>query len=289
MKYTPQRRFATKMLAAFAVFGAILGCASVPTPQPTDAASALTSPIVAKIPFTIDYDGWITIDVMVNGQGPYPFVLDTGATVTSVFDTLAQELVFPPQNKPPVRVLGLINEASYTPVTLGTLYVGAVDFTPEISVVLPGWPAPRRTPAGILGLDFLTQYDALIDIAKSELVLFAPVHSLTRPLGWQKAMLDKLYFEGETKPLFGTRLSIGQRRTECVIDIGASGTVLNKAGAKRVLSNVGSSGKDRRERLGDVFGEEVEVALLAVDRLRIGRRAFSDKTVAVLTRQFLRR
>lgn len=37
------------------------------------------------------------VNVMINGKGPYPFILDTGASITAVDPDLIKELALPPR------------------------------------------------------------------------------------------------------------------------------------------------------------------------------------------------
>jgi hypothetical protein len=43
----------------------------------------------------IDFGGRPMVEVTINGKGPYPFILDTGADLTGIDDSLAQELALP--------------------------------------------------------------------------------------------------------------------------------------------------------------------------------------------------
>ena len=61
---------------------ALPGCAGV---LDLDGALAVT-------PYRIGENGRIVIDVRVNGEGPFDFALDTGASISAVFDRLNDKL-----------------------------------------------------------------------------------------------------------------------------------------------------------------------------------------------------
>ena len=52
---------------------------------------ALCSSVRATVPFAPAGDGHDTIPAFVNGKGPYPFILDTGADGTALYQHFAKE------------------------------------------------------------------------------------------------------------------------------------------------------------------------------------------------------
>jgi hypothetical protein len=64
-------------------------------------------PAGATVPM-LEVGGRPMVDVRINGKGPYPFILDTGATFTAIDGDLAKELALPPgrdvESEPTVRV-----------------------------------------------------------------------------------------------------------------------------------------------------------------------------------------
>jgi len=89
---------------------------------------------LATIPYRIDYDGLITMGVMVNGKGPYDFIIDTGSTLTLAFSRLAREQGFAPTNGPPKRILGITDARSVPTFVLGEIDVGGVALADHIGI-----------------------------------------------------------------------------------------------------------------------------------------------------------
>jgi hypothetical protein len=61
---------------------------------PAAAAPASPAPDGVTVPM-LDIGGRPMVDVTINGKGPYPFILDTGADFTGIDETLAAELNLP--------------------------------------------------------------------------------------------------------------------------------------------------------------------------------------------------
>ena len=136
-------------------------------------ADASQTPITS-FPYEIGYDGWITVKVRVNGKGPYDFIIDTGATLTLAFENLRAEQSFTPSPLPPRRILGLSSAVTAPVTTLGDIEIGGETLMNHDGVVLADWAPPRKTPHGVLGLDFLTRYLVVIDKASQRIELYAP-------------------------------------------------------------------------------------------------------------------
>jgi predicted aspartyl protease len=87
IKMRALRNFLTSMLVATS-----LGCA-IPTTNVGTPAEA--SPGTVQFKMMGPNDAAIIVQVKINGQGPYDFVLDTGATFTCLDNELAAQLKLP--------------------------------------------------------------------------------------------------------------------------------------------------------------------------------------------------
>ena len=139
-------------------------------PQPGEVAFELAGPGGAAL----------TIPVRINDAGPFPFVLDTGATLTCVDETLVKELALPDaagavafgggiRSVGPMRLVRL-DSVSVGDATVRDLRGCAVDL------------APMRKAGveirGLLGLNFLRAYRLVVDFPRSTVRL-----ELTPPAG----------------------------------------------------------------------------------------------------------
>jgi hypothetical protein len=90
----------------------------------------------------------LTVGVRLNGQGPYAFVIDTGANRSVVAQEVALECRLPRDGSAPVH--GIVSMQSAPLVKVGRLTVGDVISS---SLSLPVLPQQEVGAQGILGLD----------------------------------------------------------------------------------------------------------------------------------------
>ncbi|MBI1365074.1 MAG: hypothetical protein GC153_03860 [Alphaproteobacteria bacterium] len=244
-------------------------------PQPT--------PIVS-VPYRLDYTGWFTIPVAVNGQGPYDFIIDTGATKTLVFQNLAGQQTFPPSDGPPQFVLGLGSTGTYPTFIIGEVAVGPAKLPALNSVILPDWEG-GASPAGVLGLDFLSQYIVVFE-ADSKRVIFYPVGSSPKEIRhWGVVRLKKNDFGLGAGDLYTLDAKLDYRKVPFLVDLGASGTIINRAAYGSVTSGrftitTGPSG--RSARITDAMKKTKDADLVRIDRFELARKViFYHRILAV--------
>ena len=127
---------------------------------------------VASVPFRLVNRYQMIVAVSVNHSGPYNFLLDTGTQVTMVDPSLAAELHLNTQGSAEVAGVGFLASASFAQLDLleaGTHVVAnqkalVFDFQNSHSV-------DRHIFRGVLGEDFLGEFDMLIDNAHNLLCL----------------------------------------------------------------------------------------------------------------------
>jgi predicted aspartyl protease len=121
----------------------------------------------------------LLVPVRVNGAGPFPFVLDTGATLTCVDEALMEELSLPEQTGS-FAVGGTIGGMGRMRlVGLDSIEVGTARATDLQACVLD--LAPMRKAGlefrGLLGLNFLRGYRVTLDFSTEMLRLDPPADS----------------------------------------------------------------------------------------------------------------
>lgn len=108
----------------------------------------------------------IVVDVRVNGLGPYPFVLDTGATSSSLDPDLSNSLHLPTSRT--VRLASLTDTVDARRVSVQDLALGPLDSGPLSVLVQPLTELKAVAPnvRGVLGEDVLLRTNYLIDNRK---------------------------------------------------------------------------------------------------------------------------
>jgi hypothetical protein len=107
----------------------------------------------------------IALAVSINHSGPYDFLLDTGTQITVVGPSLAAELHLDTFGAAEIRSVGFHGPASFTQLDL--LEAGLHAVVNQRALVYPLLNVRAIDPRirGILGEDFLQQFDMLIDYA----------------------------------------------------------------------------------------------------------------------------
>ncbi|WP_299488875.1 retropepsin-like aspartic protease [Acaryochloris sp. IP29b_bin.137] len=101
--------------------------------------------------------GWLTVQVMINGQGPFTFALDTGATQTIVSPKLADQLALSRSAKP-VQLQGLLGMEAAQPTQLNSIQIGQHQTTELNALILASPLIERMQVDGLIGQNFLNQY-----------------------------------------------------------------------------------------------------------------------------------
>ncbi len=231
---------------------------------------------VTTVPYRVDYNGWLTVEVTVNGIGPYDFIIDTGATQSIAFQNLADQQNFMLTGGPPQTVLGMAAQGAFPPYLVGEITLGESGIGGLITVILPDWSVEQK-PAGILGLDFLRKYICVFDAETGELRLYDhadPPKEDTK--NWKYAALKADNFGLETNYLYTLEAKVNSRRVTFLLDLGASGTVINRSAVGSIMRtgyrvSIRPSGAEARNRITDALQKSEAATAMIVNRFQVGR------------------
>jgi len=120
-----------------------------------DAARAAGGPVEARFTLT---NQRVLVDARLNGKGPYSFVMDTGAVVSGVRRSLADEIGLRPAGQR--RLAG-----QFFPMYLADEMVLG-DALRQEKVALFGLDSPRLGGEGLLAAGLLTSFDSLIEFER---------------------------------------------------------------------------------------------------------------------------
>src|SRR5438874_1193933 len=120
---------------------------------------------VASVPFRLVNRHQIIVAVSINHSGPYDFLLDTGTQVTMLDPALAADLHLSTRGEAEVASAGSSASASFA--NLDSIQAGSHAVTNQKVLVydLENLQAAGLKIQGVLGEDFLEQFDMLIDNA----------------------------------------------------------------------------------------------------------------------------
>jgi hypothetical protein len=195
---------------------------------PATAAPATTE-VTARIKIVDDY--LIVVPVTINGSGPYDFVLDTGSNNTILDQKLADELTLPRGGE--TTILGVKGARSLVAVSANSLSVAGATVEGKglflfTTAKLQGLPARVR---GVLGEDFLQNFEVLIDYRHQTIQLESGLDSLVQALSGEHLPVQ-LSGMRQGKPTFGRLivaghiLELGDRPISLLLDSGVNNLTL---------------------------------------------------------------
>lgn len=125
--------------------------------------------LVSSIPFQ-RRGGSVLVPGRINGESVGSFILDTGATFTSINTSVAQQLGIRPQGASMVRLVTASGTVLAPVVILDRVDVGgaAARLVPAVVLDLPGM---SQGMAGLLGMSFLDRFKVNIDLSSGILLL----------------------------------------------------------------------------------------------------------------------
>lgn len=108
----------------------------------------------------------LAVQVAIERFGRFEFVVDTGASRTTISDTLARRLNLPPG--PRVLVNGVNSAEPADTVRAAFVEIAGVELR---NVDMPVFPRSRLAADGLLGLDALTQFRLVFDLVRRRLLM----------------------------------------------------------------------------------------------------------------------
>jgi predicted aspartyl protease len=190
---------------------------------------------LAIAPYHIEGSGRIVVEAHVNGQGPYDFALDTGSSISAVFDELRDELALEPVPGIKVIVHGAIASGQFPLVDIDRLAVGREIWADPRIVSLPGETAAGATIDGLLGVDFLRRYAVGFSTRDRVVRLFPPDLVAGRTYkGWASVPLEAEAIGESGAALYFIDIEIDGRKIPALFDLGAGFNMINWPGARRL-------------------------------------------------------
>lgn len=137
---------------------------------PMRAADSRQARPAADVHFLSSLPGGVVIPVFIGGEGPYRFLLDTGSSHTVISQTLATTIGAPPVAKAPLATS--VGSIVALVVRLPPVAVGSARVESLLATALPVNAAAALEDgiSGVIGQDFLSQFDYTLDYRASRLL-----------------------------------------------------------------------------------------------------------------------
>src|SRR5882672_12520190 len=167
-------------------------------------------------PTTRDHIGRVVVPVMINGRGPFRFIVDTGANHSTISPGLARSLGLQPAELSSIILDGITGTAQVSFVTINRLQAG--DLTIESTALPVVWAPVMAGADGILGAAAITEKSLLIDFQRNRVTISRGVEAAMR------ANSMKVHAVRLAGGLMTLETRIGKIQVRAVIDTGAERT-----------------------------------------------------------------
>lgn len=196
--------------------------AGLPSPPGAPAGAALPpQDLLFACPSTLDHLGRVVASVMVDGKGPFRFVVDTGANHSTISPQLVALLGLTPSSEQSIRITGITGSEQVASVPIDMLRAGDLAIAGTRFPVI--WSSVMAGAAGILGAAGLSEDRLIVDFDHNQ-VLITRSHRDTFPWGFVRIWATRLHGGVLSVPAH-----VGNVPVQAVIDTGSQHTLGNLA------------------------------------------------------------
>ena len=259
------------MRATYLIAGLMMASAGSGQPAATtifdpvsDSRTTDSTTQAEEIRLSQDNSARMTVPVQVSGQGPYRFLVDTGADRTAVSRRLASQLSLPPSTS--VRLHSVSGASTVETASIPRLEVGRRKFD---IVQAPVLESAHMGADGILGTDSLRSQRVVFDFKSGSMTVVPAVQRLA------PGDEDSIVVTGRLKRgrLILSHADIDGQRAAVIVDTGSDTSIGNAALRKRLLGNrpVSPSSLVMMQSVtgGTLVGEMIRVKSLDLGGVRI--------------------
>ena len=240
---------------------ALLGVLPLPAGQSATTQASTTDIIKA----VRDSSDRLTVPVRIGKNGPYDFLIDTGAERTVLARGLAERLGLVPNGR--ATLVGVAGSLAVDLVDVAEVRLGSRSFYDLSAPLLEG---SHIGADGIIGLDGLRNRRVMIDF-KRNLIAVDDAKQLGGNRGFEIVVRARL--RGDQ--LIMTNAVVDGIKTDVVIDTGSQNTIGNRA-LQRAMARRRAPEKTS---LTSVTGQSIAADLVFARRVTIGNLDFTDLAV----------
>jgi len=190
--------------------------------QPAQSSQPLSpQDLLFACPTTLDHIGRVVASVMVDGKGPFRFIIDTGANHSTISPQLAAVLGLDASARQSMHVIGVTGSADVESVPIERLQAGDLVIS---DTRFPVIRSPIMAGAdGILGAAGLQDERLLVDFRHNRVVITRS-HGDSVPWGFTRVWATRL-----NGGLLSVPGEVGDVRVTAIIDTGSQHTLGNMA------------------------------------------------------------
>lgn len=223
----------------------------------------------------------LTIDVQINGKGPFHFVVDTGADRTVIADDVARELGL--VTGEPVMVEGVVRTVRAETARIQKAAVGVIA---RENIETPILPRAQLLADGYLGLDVVDGYRVTLDFRNRALLISEP--RPTQLVNWSPPNEIPVRVGGSNGHLRSLNCLIDGVRATAFVDTGAEISVGNPQLYDALVERDPTYVKQQTIPLTGVTGGVVNGQVTTVKKVKLGSLTFEDSRIAIADLQIFR-
>jgi predicted aspartyl protease len=248
-----------------------------PLPDGTQEPPPSAAPEPPNLPLVTASDATkrLTVDVRINGFGPYRFLVDTGADRSVVAAEVVAELGLTLGDA--VTLRGVVRSVPTKTVLIRELSFGSIRCR---NLLTPTLPAALLGAAGYLGLDALDGHLVAFDFKRHTLEVTKP-HSRFSAL-WVAPNEVRVHATGTSGHLRTVNCSVDDVAAAAFVDTGAEVSAAGNTALQSALMNL----DPRHEPLGrisltDVTGGAISGSVTMIRAIQLGGVAFTNFPLVV--------
>ena len=259
------------------------GPASAPEPHPAD---LLVNPATGEVipfiqPFDLDATRRMAVKVMIGEQGPFSFLVDTGAERTVIARELADRLGLVEGAKLRLATIGgsaMVQSFRIAKLQMTDLHMSGLE--------APAFSGRHIGAAGLIGVDMLEKRRILIDFRKESMQI------LETKLRARPIIRDDDAIVVTARNMAGRLIlsdaRLGGKRVDVIVDTGAQTSVGNLALQRLVAKTRQNRSPFTPTELNAVTGEAVPAVRTAIKRIVINGMDVNDLPVSFADSQAFR-
>lgn len=250
----------------------VLAAVLATSPAQADSVSTPIVPVEDLVTTTEDDGLRMTVPVMVNGQGPFQFVIDTGADRTVISSELAARLGLKTAGTARLHAMG--GERDVRIVAIDTVKVSTNTARDVRAAALP----ERNLGAdGLLGIDSLKGQRIIMDF-KARTMTVVPSSKKDVPNADEEAMIV-VTAKTRLGQLVMVDADANGQKVWVVVDTGAQSSVGNTK-LRRLMLKRNARLDIKPVEMSDVLGKKTQADYVVVDTMRVGNVAMRNSPIA---------
>jgi hypothetical protein len=221
-----------------------------PVSVPDTGIPSTTPDMLFASPTRLDHVGRIVVPVMIDGKGPFRFIIDTGASSSTISPQLALTLGLDPAMQSSMVVNGITGTTRVPSVAIDRLEAG--DLVIEATRFPVIWAPLMAGADGILGIAGFKQETVFVDFRKNRVVISRSLRDADR-VGFDKVPA-KILGDG----LMSVDGRISGIAVRAIIDTGSERTLGNPALQAALYAKHGNEWTPPEAT--DVYGATADIA-----------------------------